>query len=92
VLDRAEGHLGDPEREAGRSALGEALADCAGRVPIEMREVWLRHRIRGQEHHAIAAALDLSINTVGTRIYRVDRRLRECMEKKGYTPDVVGAR
>lgn len=91
VLDRAEGRLGDPAREASRSALSEALADCAGRVPIEMREVWIRHRIRGQEHHAIAAALGLSINTVGTRIFRVDRRLRDCLEKKGYTPEVVGA-
>ena len=91
VLDRAEGHLGEPEREAGRSALSEALADCAGRVPIEMREVWLRHRIRGQEHHLIAQALGLSINTVGTRIYRVDRKLRDCLEAKGYTPEVVGA-
>ena len=91
VLDRAEGHLGDPEREAGRSALRAALADCTGRVPIEMREVWLRHRIRGQEHHLIAEALGLSINTVGTRIYRVDRRLRDCLQAKGFTPEVVGA-
>jgi len=91
VLDRAEGHLGEPEREAGCRALSEALADCTGRVPIEMREVWLRHRIRGQEHHRIAEALGLSINTVGTRIYRVDRRLRDCLETKGYTPEVLGA-
>jgi RNA polymerase sigma-70 factor (ECF subfamily) len=92
VLDRAVGRLGDPAREAEGSALRVALADCAGRVPIEMREVWLRHRIRGQEHHLIAQALELSINTVGTRIYRVDRKLRDCLESKGYTPEVIGVR
>ena len=92
VLQRASGDLGDPEREAGRAALSEALADCAGQVPIEMREVWLRHRVRGQEHRLIAQTLGLSINTVGTRTSRVDRRLRDCMEAKGYTPEVVGVR
>lgn len=91
VLERAPGSLGDPAREAERAALRTALADCAGRVPIEMREVWLRHRIRGQEHHAIAEALGLSINTVGTRVYRADRKLRDCLEAKGYTREVVAA-
>lgn len=92
ILERAEGRLGDPAREAERDALRVALAECAGRVPIEMREVWLRHRLRGQEHHVIATTLSLSINTVGTRIYRADRKLRDCMEAKGFTPETVGVR
>jgi RNA polymerase sigma factor (sigma-70 family) len=79
----------DPAQQTLQQALREALGDCLKPVPVEMREVWVRHRFHGQQHNEIADALKLSINTVGTRIFRADRKLRDCLEKKGFTADTV---
>lgn len=90
ALEAGAAHSGNPEREALASALREALADCLSRIAIEMREVWVRHRFWGHQHHEIAHALGLKIDTVGTRIYRVDGKMRTCLEKKGYTAELLG--
>jgi RNA polymerase sigma-70 factor (ECF subfamily) len=81
----------DPARAALQAALRQALADCLKPIPLDMREVWFRHRFHGQQHNEIAEALGISINTVGTRIFRADRKLRDCLESKGFTAETVGA-
>jgi len=86
----ANASIGNPERLTLQSLLRQALADCLEPVALEMREVWVRHRFHGQQHNEIAEALHLSINTVGTRVYRTDRKLRDCLERKGFTADTLG--
>lgn len=81
----------EPEEEAMRNALRDALADCLSRIAVQMREVWVRHRMLGMAHHEISEALDIKIDTVGTRIYRVDGKMRTCLEKKGFTAQALGA-
>jgi len=81
----------DPMAMALNQALQEALAGCLGRIAIEMREVWLRHRLWGHAHQEIAEALGLSMGTVGTRIHRVDGKMRKCLETQGFTPEAIGA-
>lgn len=80
----------DAPAAALQAALRAALADCLRLISLEMRDVWARHRLWGWGHHRIAAGLSLSMNTVATRIYRVDRKIRACLESKGFTPDVLG--
>ena len=89
--DPAASREGSPEAESVRSALREALADCLSHIALEMREVWVRHRIWGHEHHEIAQALEVNIATVGTRIFRVDGKMRGCLEKRGFTAELLGA-
>ena len=81
---------GDPPAESLRLALREALADCLQRVSFEMREVWARHRLSGWKHQEIAAKLSLPVNTVSTRVRRVDVRMRTCLESKGFTAEALG--
>ena len=80
----------DPALHATRNALREALCDCLSRIAIEMREVWVRHRLWGHEHHDIARDLGVKMKTVGTRIHRVDGHLRGCLGGKGFTPASIG--
>ena len=76
----------DPFWQVFRKQLGEALAECLSRISLTMREVWIQHRLMGKEYQTIANELQLNINTVSTRIFRVDARLRQCLEAKNYTP------
>ena len=91
AMERVSDPGDDPLVESIKAQLRDALSDCLKPVPIDMREVWVRHRFHGHKHEEIAAALELSINTVGTRIYRADRKLRDCLEKKGFTADTVAS-
>lgn len=85
-----EGSDADPPSMAFAASLREALADCLGAVAISMREVWVRHRIRGDGHEEIARDLGMKTATVGTRIWRVDGNMRKCLETKGFTAEVLG--
>lgn len=87
IIDRVADHPGnDPFWQVYRRDLCQALADCLGQVNLVMREVWVQHRLQGREYHVIAEQMGLNINTVSTRIFRTDARMRKCLEAKNYTP------
>lgn len=50
-------------------------------LPAEQREVFERFAFRGESYDAIAQALGIAKATVGTRILRARRRIRELLER-----------
>lgn len=87
IVDRVADRPGnDPFWQVYRRDLCQALADCLSHVNLVMHEVWVQHRLQGREYHVIAEQMGLNINTVSTRIFRVDGRMRKCLEEKSYTP------
>lgn len=80
----------DTERQQACLELRVALRDCLQQVKPEMREAWVQHRLQGLRHIDIAQNLGIKSETVGTRIFRVDRRMQKCLESKGFTPEEIG--
>jgi len=80
----------DIERQQACNELRAALSDCLKMVKPEMREAWIQHRLQGLRHIDIAQNLGIKSETVGTRIFRVDRRMQKCLETKGFTPEQIG--
>lgn len=76
----------DPFWHVYRRQLAEALSECLSRISLAMREVWIQHRLLGHDYKRIAEDMHLKIDTVGTRIFRVDAKMRQCLEAKNYTP------
>ncbi len=80
----------DTERQQACRELRVALSDCLQQVKPDMREAWIQHRLQGLRHIDIAQNLGIKSETVGTRIFRVDRRMQKCLESKGFTPEQIG--
>jgi RNA polymerase sigma-70 factor (ECF subfamily) len=64
--------------------LRERLWDGIQRLPDEQREVFLLYHFQGLKYREIAAALDVPLGTVMSRLYNARLRLRELLEKEGF--------
>jgi RNA polymerase sigma-70 factor (ECF subfamily) len=72
--------LDDPASDAVNRALREDLAEAIGDLPEKLRKPLVLREYEGLSYQEIAAALDLPLNTVRTRILRARRTLRDRME------------
>jgi RNA polymerase sigma-70 factor, ECF subfamily len=68
----------------------DAVRDCLARIPLGMRMVCTLRWFRHLEQHEIAEELGLVIGTVQSRLGRGTPRVRQCLESKGYTAEVLG--
>lgn len=67
----------DPLREAETADLKERLWDGIQELPPEMREVFMLYHFQGLKYREIAAACDLPLGTVMSRLHAARLRLRE---------------
>ncbi len=70
----------DPASDAENRALRKDLEDAIGQLPDKLKRPLVLREFEGMSYQEIAAALDLPLNTVRTRILRARRALREKLE------------
>ena len=70
------------DRAADHRAFGQALASALDRLPDAYRAVFVLHAYHELDHRDIAAALEIEIGTVKSRLSRAREQLRE--ELEGY--------
>jgi RNA polymerase sigma-70 factor (ECF subfamily) len=73
-----------PQERALQGEVANALRECLSLLSMDMRIVWVMNRVDDMEQHEIADKLRMPIRTVGTRVWRADRKLRKCLVSKGF--------
>ena len=71
VADRVPAGSGDPNRVVGRG-----IASAIGELPDTFRAAFLLRELHGLDYAEIAAALDIDLGTVKSRLSRARSRLR----------------
>lgn len=71
----------DPADSAERSELGAALERAIAELPDDRRLVVVLRDVEGLAYEEIAAALDLPLNTVRSRLHRARMDLKEKLER-----------
>ena len=80
-----EGHAETPSRGGGpfdgvlEREAREVLQAAVDRIPGEQRAVFVLRAVEGLSYREIAAALDISLGTVMSRLSRARERLREAL-------------
>jgi RNA polymerase sigma factor (sigma-70 family) len=78
-----------PEREFQQRELAELLLQCLRDLPQEQREVVIMKEYEGLKFREIAEALDVSENTVKSRMYYGLDALRKAMKKRNITKETI---
>ena len=68
-----------PLEETVAEELREQLWSCIEELPLEQREVFLLYHFQGLKYREIAAALDVPIGTVMSRLHSARVQLRHCL-------------
>ena len=76
-----------PEGEAIRKELYTALRRAVDALPEPDKSIFLRHYYLGQNSRVISETLNISRNTVTSKLRRGRERLRQELEKGGYFID-----
>lgn len=69
----------DPVQAADRRELSERMEEAIGRLSPVHRDVILLHEMQGLTYQEVAAALDVPVGTVKSRLSNALRRLRELL-------------
>ena len=80
--DRLPGRERDPGRAVLDRELAHEVAAAVGRLPEEMRDVFVLAEIEGLPYARIAEILDIPEGTVKSRMFNAVRKLRESL--RGY--------
>lgn len=67
-----------------RSAFWEALHDCSGRLPPREQVVFEHRFLAGLDLGEVAARVGSNANAVAQAVFRLVRRLRDCLYSKGF--------
>ncbi len=86
-IDETPAESGNPERYADLVMVHRALR----RLSPRLREVVVLFELEGESLPDIAAQLDISLNTAGSRLRRGREKLRRALEQSGYAPRAVPA-
>ncbi len=65
--------------------IGEAIAGCLEGLPAAQREVFVLREVQGFETPEICKILGLTVTNMGVMMHRARNRLRECIEKRGWS-------
>ena len=75
--------LGEPDAEAERGELREALIHAVAALPDDARRTLLLREVHGLSYAAIAEALEVPKGTVMSRLHHARRRVRELLIEAG---------
>jgi len=86
----AGGRHDNPERTLRQSELADLLNNCLLQLSEEQREVVIMKEYEGLKFREIADALQISENTVKSRMYYGLEALKRILERKNITPETIG--
>ena len=67
---------GKPHETVSRTQLQRAVRNAITKLPLKFRSVMVLHGLAGMTYEETAAALDLPLNTVKTRVHRAKAKLK----------------
>lgn len=67
-----------------QGAFWEALRDCSGRLPPREQAVFEHRFLGGLDLGTVAARVGSNANAVAQAVFRLVRRLRDCLQSKGF--------
>ncbi len=79
-----------PERSLRQAELADLLNSCLLQLSEEQREVVIMKEYEGLKFREIAEALNISENTVKSRMYYGLDALKRILEQKNITPETIG--
>lgn len=88
--ESAPGRQDDPERQYRRMELSDILQRALGSIPPEQRAVVIMKEYEGLKFREIAEALNLSENTVKSRLYYGLDALKKILEKQNMNINTLG--
>jgi len=80
----------NPERQLRQSELSDLLQDCLLELSVEQREVVIMKEYEGLKFREIAETLNISENTVKSRMYYGLEGLKKILERKNITKETIG--
>jgi RNA polymerase sigma-70 factor (ECF subfamily) len=87
--DRRLDWVEEPDTEAEKTEMTEYLLKALHQLPAEQRVVVIMKEYEGLKFREIAAALDVSENTVKSRMYYGLENMRKQLEKWNITKDMI---
>lgn len=88
--ESASGRLDNPEKQLRHNELSDLLQQCLMQLSAEQREVVIMKEYEGLKFREIADALQVSENTVKSRMYYGLDGLKKILEKKNITKEALG--
>ena len=61
----------------------ESLRGCLERLPLALREIFVLRHIQGLSYKELGSIRNASVTSVGERLWKARRLLRQCLEGKG---------
>jgi RNA polymerase sigma-70 factor (ECF subfamily) len=61
----------------------EGLQACLERLPDALREIFILRHIQGMSYRELAGLRDATVTSVGERLWKARRLLRDCLERRG---------
>ena len=80
----------NPERQLQQMELSDILQQCLLEISVEQREVVIMKEYEGLKFREIAEVLNISENTVKSRMYYGLDGLKKILERKKITKDTIG--
>jgi RNA polymerase sigma factor (sigma-70 family) len=80
----------NPERVLSQNELSDILQECLMQLSEEQREVVIMKEYEGMKFREIAEALNISENTVKSRMYYGLEALKRILEKRKITQETIG--
>jgi RNA polymerase sigma-70 factor (ECF subfamily) len=71
-----------PDHDLDRARAATAVHEVLAQLPFKQREVFVLYELEELEGQAIAAMLDIPINTVWTRLHHGRKRFQDAMRKR----------
>jgi len=75
------------EEQASLEEQRSVLKECLQELPPQQRELYALRYEQDRMHREIARRLELTTNSVSVALHRLDRRLRDCCERRRKTRD-----
>lgn len=80
----------NPDRQLRHSELSDLLQECLMLLPAEQKEVVIMKEYEGMKFREIAEALNISENTVKSRMYYGLDGLKKILDQKRITKETIG--
>lgn len=88
--EASTGRVDNPERQLRQSELSDLLQQCLLELSDEQREVVIMKEYEGLKFREIAEALQISENTVKSRMYYGLDGLKKILERRNITKETIG--